>query len=645
MWNKASSLLDPRRRFPAWRSLVVVVALAALGLAGHAQERERSEIPDRYKWNLADVYPSNEAWRAAKDKVAGALPQLRQYEGKLASSPATLSDALDRFYELDKELSRVYVYASMSADQDTRDATHESMRQEMVQLAASFGSQASYLEPEILRFPKGTVEKFLAAEPRLKIYRFYLEDIARRAEHTLNAAGEEILAAAAPLAGAPSSIFNILSNADFPYPTVTLSDGREVRLNQANFNAHRASANRPDRQAVMSAFFGTLGSFSRTFGTTMNGSVQKALFYSKTRQYDSSLEMSLDAANIPVSVYTRLVDGVNRSLPTFHRYLRMRRQMLGVKELHYYDLYAPLVGSVDLEYTPEEAQQHVLAAVAPLGADYVSVIQRAFNERWIDLFPNPGKRSGAYSQGGAYDVHPYMLINYNGKYDDMSTLAHELGHTMQSYYSNKKQPYPLSSYPIFVAEVASTFNESLLIDYMLKTIKDPDARLALLGNYLENIKSTVFRQTQFAEFEMKMHELAQKGQPITGDALARLYLDITRKYYGHDQGVCIVDDYIAHEWSYVPHFYRDFYVFQYATSFTASEALAQKVKSGDRQAIARFLDFLGAGGSKYPIELLEDAGVDMTTDEPLALTMKEMNRVMDEMDKLLAARATTAQQD
>ena len=294
-----------------------------------------------------------------------------------------------------------------------------------------------------------------------------------------------------------------------------------------------------------------------------------------------------------------------------------------------------------LEYSPEEAQKLVLDAVAPLGPEYQATIQRAFKERWIDLLPNEGKRSGAYSNGGAYDVHPYMLINFNGKYTDVSTLAHELGHTMQSYYSNKVQPYPLAAYPIFVAEVASTFNESLLIEHVLKNIKDDDARLSLLGNYLENIKGTVFRQTQFAEFELRMHEMAGKGQPITGDALAKLYLDIARKYYGHDQGVSVVDDYIAHEWSFIPHFYRDFYVFQYATSFMASEALAAKVKAGDPAARDRYLKFLSAGGSRYPIDLLREAGVDMTTDEPLDLTIKTMNGVMDEMEAIIARRAAT----
>ena len=624
------------------RLFATAATFAALTLAAVAQERDRAKIPDKYKWNLADIYPSDAAWRAAKDKLAAELPQLRQYQGKLTSSASTLAEALEKQSAFDKELSRLYVYASMLADQDTRDSAHEGMQQEMVQLASTFGASASFIEPEILKADKATIEKFLAAEPRLKIYGFYLNDVIRRAAHTLSDSEEKLLADASPALGSASNAFNILSNADFPYPSVTLSDGRTVKVDQAAYTELRALPNRADREKVMSAFFKSLASFSRTFGTTMNGEVQKVLFQSKARKYNSALETMLDGPNIPTSVYMRLIDGVNKNLPAFHRYLKLRKQMMGVDQLHYYDLYAPLVASVNLKYTPEEAQKHVLSAVAPLGPEYQATIQRAFDNRWIDLFPSEGKQSGAYSNGGAYDVHPYMLINYNGQYADVSTLAHELGHTMQSYFSNKTQPYPLAGYPIFVAEVASTFNESLLIDYMLKNIKDDDARLSLLGNYLENIKGTAFRQTQFAEFELRMHEMAGKGQPITGDSLAKLYMDITKRYYGHDQGICIVDDYIAHEWSYIPHFYRDFYVFQYATSFTASEALAQKVKAGSADATKKYLAFLSAGGSKYPIDLLKDAGVDMTTDEPLDLTIKEMNHVMDEMEKILARRPATA---
>jgi oligoendopeptidase F len=617
---------------------LVAVSLSALTLTGFAQTRERSTVPDKFKWNLVEIYPTDAAWRAEKDSIAKVVPSMAQFKGKLGSSASVLADALEKASSIDKTMSRLYVYASMLADQDTRDAKNQAMQQEMIQLYSGFQAEASFIEPEVLRFPPGTVAKFVAAEPRLKVYKFYLEDIARRAPHTLSEAEETLLARAGVMSQTPSEVYNIFSNADFPYPSATLSDGKTVKLDQAGYATLRALPNRADREKVMSTFFQSLGSYSRTYGTSMNGEVQKVLFYALARKYESGAQMQLDGPNIPITVYSRLVDGVNKSLPTFHRYLKLRQRMMGVDQLHYYDLYAPLVGSVDLTYTPEEAQKLVLDAVAPLGTDYVSTVQRAFNDRWIDLFPTTGKRSGAYSNGGAYDVHPYMLINYNGKYTDVSTVAHELGHTMQSYLSNKTQPYPLAQYPIFVAEVASTFNEALLIDHMLGVVKDPNARLALLGNYLENIKSTVFRQTQFAEFEWKMYDAAQKGQPLTGDSLAKLYLDITRKYYGHDQKVCIVDDYIAHEWSYIPHFYRDFYVFQYATSFTASAALESKVRSGDPEARKRYLTFLSSGGSKYPIELLKDAGVDMTTNEPLDLTIAKMNQVMDEMEKLLAAR-------
>src|SRR5262245_39830016 len=621
------------------RAMAIVASVAVFTVAPAAQQKDRGQIPEKYRWNLADIYPDEASWRKAKEQLGAGLPKLRQFQGKLASSPATLAEALDTLYTFDKELSRLYVYGSMLSDQDTRDSRHKGMQQEMVQLGAAFSAESAFIEPELLKAGKATLDRFGAQEPRLKNYRFYLSDVARRAAHTLSENEEKILAAAGPLAAAPSDVYGILANADFPNPSVTLSDGRTVKLTQAAFADLRALPNRGDREKVMSTYFNAMGGFSRTFGTTINGEVQKVLFFAKARKYPAVLDMALDTANIPTSVYSRLVDGVNRNLPAFHRYLKLRKQLMGIDQVHYYDLYAPLVGSAKLEYTPEEAQKLVLEAVKPLGAEYQATMQRAFKERWIDLLPNEGKRSGAYSNGGAYDVHPYMLINFNGKYTDVSTLAHELGHTMHSYFSNKTQPYPLASYQIFVAEVASTFNESLLIDHVLKSIKDDDTRLSLLGNYLENIKGTVFRQTQFAEFELRMHEMAQKGQPVTGDALSKLYMDITKRYYGHDQGICIVDDYIAQEWSYIPHFYRDFYVFQYATSFTASTALVEKVKAGDPEAKRRYLAFLSAGGSKYPIELLKDAGVDMTTDEPLELTMKEMNRVMDEMEAILGKRA------
>src|SRR5215831_18545762 len=456
----------------AMASIVVALTLTLV-----AQERDRSAIPEKYRWNLADIYPSDAAWRAAKEAFAAEIPSLGKFKGKLMSSPASLADGLDVLFAKAKDLSRLQSYASLLADQDTRDSAHQGMRQEMTQVGAAFSAEAAYVNPEILKAGKATIERFVSTEPRLKVYKHDLDDLIRRSAHTLSDVEEKILADMRPMAGGASNTFGILSNADFPYPTVTLSNGKTAKIDQAAYTDLRALPTRSDREKVMSAFFNALGGFSRTFGTTMNTEVQKVLFYTKARHYNTALETELDGPNIPVSVYMRLIDGVNKNLPTFHRYLKLRKRMMGLDDLHYYDLYAPLVASVKLEYTPEEAQKLVLGAVAPLGAEYQKTIQKAFDDRWIDLLPNPGKRSGAYSSGGVYDVHPYMLINYNGKYADVSTLAHELGHTMQSYFSNHTQQFPNAGYPIFVAEVASTFNESLLNDYMLKQIKDDATRL------------------------------------------------------------------------------------------------------------------------------------------------------------------------
>ncbi len=598
--------------------------------------RTRQTIEDRFKWNLAELYPSEAAWRVEKLRLTTEITKIRGFEGTLGSSAATLADALELVARLDKEVSRLYVYASMLGDEDTRESGPQGMQQEMQQLYADFGANASFIEPEVLRVGQPAVEAFLVSEPKLATYTFPLRDMFRRAAHTLSDQEEKLLADVAPMAGSASNIYGILSNADFPYPTITISTGRQVKVDHSGYSELRTSPNRDDRRDGMRAFFSSLGGFSRTFGTTMNAEVQKDLFFSRARKYESNLARALNAANIPTTVYSRLIDGVNAHVPVFHRYLKLRKRMLALDDdLRYYDLYAPLVASVNLSYTPEEAETHILASFKPLGPAYVDVVRRSFAERWIDFYPSEGKRSGAYSNGAAYDVHPYMLLNYLGQYNDLSTLAHEIGHTMQSYLSNATQPYALANYPIFVAEVASTFNEALLIHYMLERIADTPTRISLLGSYLENIKATVFRQTQFAEFELRMHEMAQRGEPITGDSLNALYLDITRRYYGHDAGVCVVDDYVAHEWSFIPHFYSDFYVYQYATSFTAAEALAAKVLAGDGDATARYLSFLSAGGSKYPIDLLRDAGVDMTTDEPLTLTIAKMSAVMDEIEQVL----------
>jgi oligoendopeptidase F len=611
------------------------LALAVTPLFG---QRERNQIPEKYTWNLADIYGTDEAWNAAKEKFAAEIPSISQYQGKLGTSAGALADALDRLSGLNKEFTRIYVYASMNSDQDTRVSKYQAMQEEISGIGSRFAAATAYLEPEILATGKEKIDSFIAAEPRLKIYRHYLGDVARRAAHTGTEGEERIIAEAGRMGRSPSAIQGVLANADFPYESVKLSDGTEVRLDSAAFGRYRAVPNREDRQKVFDTFFGSLGKYRGTYGALLNSAVQRNIFYAKARKYDSTVQSSLDAANLPVSVYTSLVSGVNDSLPSLHRYLKMRKRLLGVDQLHYYDLYAPMIAGVDLEYPIEKAEPLIIAAVAPLGKDYQDVLRKGFNERWIDLYPSTGKRSGAYSNGGAYDVHPYMLLNYYDKYGDMTTLAHELGHTMQSYYSNKAQPFVTADYPTFVAEVASTFNEALLLDHMLKTVKDDSTRLSILAEYLENLRLTVFRQTQFAEFELRANEMAERGEALTGDSLSKLYEGVVKKYYGHDLGVTVVDDSIKYEWMFIPHFYYNYYVFQYATSFTASAALSEKLLAKQPGSVEKFRTFLAAGGSKYPIDLLKDAGVDMTTAEPLQLTMKKMNRVMDEMEAILAKK-------
>jgi oligoendopeptidase F len=600
-----------------------------------AQERDRSKIQDQYKWNLSDLFSSDDAWKQGKEKLTAELPSLEKYSGTLGSSAQQLCGCLELSSRLTKDFIRLSTYASMSSDQDTRVSKYLGMQQEIGQIGTVFGAKASFIEPEILKIDPETIHEFIRNEKKLEPYRHYLEDILRRKAHTGTQGEEKIIADAGLMAGSPENIHSIFSNADFPFPEIALSDGKTVKLDQAGYSLWRASANREDRKKVFAAFFWEINKYRRTYGTQLNAEINKDIFYKNARKYSTCLESALDANNIPTKVYTSLIDNVDKNLATFHRYLKLRQRILGVDQLHYYDLYAPLLKDVDINYTVEESQKNVLAALKPLGSDYVNVIKQAFNERWIDVYPTEGKRSGAYSQGSNYDVHPYMLLNFNGKYDDMSTMAHELGHSMQSYLSNKTQPYATADYPIFVAEVASTFNEALLIDYMLKNIKENGAKLSLLGNYLEGIKGTVFRQTQFAEFELKIHEMSENGQALTGDALNQVYYDITKKYYGHDQGICIVDDEIKAEWMYIPHFYYNYYVFQYATSFTASAALSERTLAGDKASTKKYIEFLSAGGSDYPIQLLKNAGVDMTTSEPFDLTMKKMNRVMDEMEKIL----------
>jgi oligoendopeptidase F len=602
---------------------------------------ERSAVETRFKWDLSALYPSEEAWTKAKADLTTRVGTMAAYQGHLGESAAKFYEALAARMDLDRDLSRLATYASQLADEDTRNSHHDEMQQAAGQLGVQFGSAVSYMRPEILAMGGAKVRAFIASEPRLAPYKPYLEDIIRYEPHTLSAAEEKISAQAGRMARAGGSLRNVFNNAEMQWPTVTLTTGEKVRLDDAAYTQYRQSTNRADRDTVFHAFFRAHRDFKGTYGAALNAGVQAQIFRKETHHYGSCLEASLFGDNIPTRVYTQLLDDVHANLPTLHRYLKLRQRMMGLPDLRYEDLYAPIVKEVDLHCTPEQAMDMVLAAVAPLGTPYVDTLRKGFASRWVDWMPSPGKASGAYSTG-AYGVHPYQLQNFTGLYDEVSTLAHESGHSMHTYIADQHQPYVTHDYATFVAEVASTLNENLLFHNMLDKTKDKATRLFLLGSYLEQLRTTLFRQTMFAEFELAIHEKAEKGETLSGDGMSRIYLEIVRKYYGHDAGVCGVDELYGVEWTYIPHFFRDFYVYQYATSIIASTALAGPIRedAAHRTTTHRdaYLRMLGSGSSKYPIDLLKDAGVDMTTSAPFQAAMKEMNSVMDEMEKMLAAK-------
>ena len=614
---------------------IVLSFFAMLAVMTSYSQNNRDEIQDQYKWDTSGMFASDTEWREAVDMLISRLDEVEQFKGTLTLSAGNLLKALQFSTELSKQFAKVYLYASMNSDLDTRVMTYSGMQQELEQLSSTYSAKASYIEPEILTSDWAKIEAFIKEEAQLEVYRMPLENMFRTKAHTLSESEERIMSLSSLISGVPYSTYGTFTNAEMPKPEVTLSDGKIISVGTAEYSRYRASANRADRELVFKAFWDNYADYIGTNGELLYGNVKADIFSSQARHYKSSLEASLYPNNIPVEVYHSLVDNVNKNLPAFHRYLDIKKRMLGVDTLKYLDLYAPVVKDVDLKYSYEEACEIILKALNPMGKEYVSTVENAINERWIDVYPTPGKRSGAYSNGADYDGHPFILLNYNDLYNDLSTLAHELGHTMQSYFSNKTQPYPTADYVTFVAEVASTFNEVLLFNYIIETVEDDDIRLSILMNWLDMFKGTLFRQTQFAEFELKIHEEAESGKALTGETFSNIYEDIVKRYYGHNEDVCFVDDYINMEWAYVPHFYYNFYVYQYSTSFTASISLAEKVMSGDKEALNKYMQFLSAGSSDYPIELLKQAGVDMTSPEPFDKTISAMNKVMDEIEKIL----------
>jgi oligoendopeptidase F len=597
-------------------------------------QKERSEIEDKYKWNFTDLYASDEAWSAAKEQLVKEMNQIAEFKGQLGTSADMLLKYMEYSNELMKEGYRLYIYASLKSDADLRDSENMARVKEIRQVFIEYGQKASFVSPELAAIPESKMKAFIKEEPKLEIYKMGLMDVYRMKMHTLSQLEEAVMAKTGMITGTAGSTYSVFSNAEMPRVEFMI-DGEMQELTSANFSVARSSADRQLRQDATKAYWDNYLKYEGTFGEMLNGQIKVDVFRAKARNYNSALEASLKPNNIPVEVYHSLVENVNNNLGTFHRYLKLKKRMLDVDELMYSDIYAPTVKGVELKYSYEEAQDLILKSLKPLGKEYIEVVDRSFNNRWIDVYPNVGKRSGAYSNGGAYDVHPYILMNYTGQYNEVSTLTHELGHTMHSYYSNKTQPFATADYATFVAEVASTFNEVLLNDMMQKKLKDDDLRLSLLMSMLDGFKGTLFRQTQFAEFELAIHEAAEKGTPLTGKALTKMYGDITRKYYGHDKGVCTVEDNIAVEWAAIPHFYMDFYVYQYSTSFVASQALAAKVLEGDKEATKRYIEFISSGGSDYPIELLKKAGVDMTSSEPFDKAIATMNSIMNEIEAIL----------
>jgi oligoendopeptidase F len=600
-----------------------------------SDEISRDKIDKQYKWKLSDLYDSRDSWKEQKKYLEGEIEKIGSFKGRLSQSGKKLFKALDYYSTIEKEFLRLYAYASMLSDQDTRESEPLGLKQELTHLQTRLKSISAFFEPEILTIPEEKISNYIKENSDLEPYRHYLYDILRRKKHTLNQSEERLVAQAGLMAGTAHEIFNILSNADLPYPEVQLVDNTTVRVDPTNYALYRESKYRDDRKKIFEVFFETLQKFHRTFGTQLYGELKKNLFYKNVRNYDSSLHASVDRNNIPVEVFHKLIENVNKNLDTLHRYLHLRGKMLGIKDLHFYDAYPSLTKKVDLTYTYDQAREVIQDSLSGLGEEYNTIINLSFEQNWIDVFPNPGKRTGAYMDGIAYDVHPYILLNYKGKYNDVSTLTHELGHALHSHFSNKNQAYVNSHYPIFLAEVASTVNEALLMDHMLKHINDKNERLALLGNLLDGFRGTLFRQTQFAEFELKIHELTEKGESLTGDRFTELYLEIFKKYYGHKDGVMNIDDLYGVEWAYIPHFYYNFYVFQYSTSFTASQAIVAKFLNGEPGIVDKYLNFLSSGCSDYPIPTLQKVGVDMTGDEPFNLTIKQMNRVMDEIEFII----------
>jgi oligoendopeptidase F len=622
----------------------ILLSAVLLGFLAHgvaaaqsgAKIPQRADIDSKFKWKLEDMYPTDGAWEADFKRLEAMIPRAAAFKGKLGESAASLLAALQLQDSLGQLAGRLGSYASMRRDQDNRVPTYLGMVDRMQGLGSRLRTATAFEDPEILAIEPAKLELFLndPSAPGLSVYRHQLDDIQRTRAHTLPEDQEKLLAQAGEMAAAPGTIFGAFNNADLRYGTIKDEQGQPLELTKGRFSRCLES---PDRRVRRDAFWAVNSAYARfnnTLGASMNANVKRDVFFSRARRYGSSLEASVDRSNIPVSVYQNLVRTVNANLAPLHRYAALRKKWMKLDTLKVYDLYTPLVPAAKVDVPFEQAKKEVLAGLKPLGGAYLAEFQKGLESGWIDVYETQGKTSGAYS-GGTPTVHPYVLLNYSNTLEDEFTLAHEMGHSMHSNFTWKTQPPAYAGYSLFVAEVASTGNEALLINHLLNQKPDRQQRLFLLNHYLEQIRTTFFRQTLFAEFEMRTHQMAEAGQPLTAEAMNGLYRELFQRYYGPDLSLDSLADY---EWSRVPHFYRSFYVYQYATSYAAATALSQKILTEGQPAVDRYMSFLKAGSSEYPIDVLKKAGVDMTTPAPIEATVAKFSQLLDEMEKLWESR-------
>ena len=592
--------------------------------------RQRSEIPVEDTWALEDIYPTDEAWEQELATLAQDKDVLTGYAGRLSENAHTLYAYLVKMEETNKKASSLANYAMRRSDEDTRNATYQAMTGRFMSVAVALDSECSFETPEIMAISDETLDGFYREYPQLEQFRRYLTDLRRRKDHVLSAAEEKLMAAAGEMAQAPINTFSSFINADLKFPDAVDGEGKNRPLSQSTFITYQEGADRDLRKSAYENLYGTLKNFHNTAASLLNAQAKQLQFFADARGYGSALEASLDQNNVPVSVYTNLIDAVHANLDKMHRYVRLRKKLLGVDELHFFDVYAQLVPEAGGKIPFADAKQTVYDALAPLGPDYQAVLKEAFDNRWIDVYENEGKRAGAYA--ASIPVHPFVLLNYTGTLDAQFTLAHEMGHALHSYLSAKNQSHIDSQYVIFVAEVASTCNEALLMEYLLSKTTDKKARAALINHFLEQFKGTLYRQTMFAEFEMNIGKMAGEGQTLTAEVLSNEYRRLNELYFGPDM---VVDDEIAVEWARIPHFYFDYYVFQYATGYSAAIALSKRILAEGESAVQDYLGFLSGGCSKSPIDLLKGAGVDMTSPEPVNRALELFGSLLDEMEALM----------